>query len=64
MSEQRRRPTIYDVAQAAGVAASTVSRALARPGRVSAETARVRRVADELATAQSRSPRPATPTPG
>lgn len=35
-----RRPTIYDVAQAAGVAASTVSRAFARPGRVKAETAR------------------------
>ena len=34
-----RRPTIYDVATAAGVAASTVSRAFARPGRVNAETA-------------------------
>jgi DNA-binding LacI/PurR family transcriptional regulator len=34
-----RRPTIYDVAAAAGVAASTVSRAFARPGRVNAETA-------------------------
>jgi LacI family transcriptional regulator len=34
------RPTIYDVAREAGVAASTVSRAYARPGRVSAETAR------------------------
>lgn len=33
------RPTIYDVAKAAGVAASTVSRAFARPGRVNAETA-------------------------
>ncbi len=33
------RPTIYDVAEAAGVAASTVSRAFARPGRVNAETA-------------------------
>ena len=33
------KPTIYDVAKAAGVAASTVSRAFARPGRVSAETA-------------------------
>lgn len=31
--------TIYDVAAAAGVVPSTVSRALARPGRVSAETA-------------------------
>ena len=34
------RPTIYDVAREAGVAASTVSRAYARPGRVSAETTR------------------------
>ncbi|GEL25210.1 LacI family transcriptional regulator [Pseudonocardia sulfidoxydans NBRC 16205] len=33
------RPTIYDVAKAAGVAASTVSRAFSRPGRVGAETA-------------------------
>jgi LacI family transcriptional regulator len=33
------KATIYDVARAAGVAASTVSRAFARPGRVSAETA-------------------------
>jgi LacI family transcriptional regulator len=35
-----KRPTIYDVALEAGVAASTVSRAYARPGRVSAQTAR------------------------
>jgi DNA-binding LacI/PurR family transcriptional regulator len=34
-----RRPTIYDVARDAGVAASTVSRAYSRPGRVNAETA-------------------------
>jgi DNA-binding LacI/PurR family transcriptional regulator len=34
------RPTIYDVAREAGVSASTVSRAYARPGRVGAETAR------------------------
>ena len=33
------RPTIYDVAREAGVAASTVSRAYARPGRVNAGTA-------------------------
>lgn len=33
------RPTIYDVAKAAGLAASTVSRAFARPGRVNADTA-------------------------
>lgn len=44
-----RRPTIYDVAQAAGVAASTVSRAFARPGRVNAETAaRIFEAAKEL----------------
>lgn len=35
---EERRPTIYDVAEDAGVAASTVSRAFARPGRVSAAT--------------------------
>lgn len=34
-----RSPTIYDVARAAGVAPSTVSRAFSRPGRVKAETA-------------------------
>jgi LacI family transcriptional regulator len=33
------KPTIYDVAREAGVAASTVSRTFARPGRVSADTA-------------------------
>ncbi len=33
--------TIYDVAREAGVSVSTVSRAFSRPGRVSAETARV-----------------------
>lgn len=44
-----RPPTIYDVAAAAGVSASTVSRAFSRPGRVSAGTAsRIRRVAAEL----------------
>src|SRR4051794_32371109 len=41
--------TIYDVARAAGVAPSTVSRAFSRPGRVNAATAeRVRQVAEEL----------------
>lgn len=41
--------TIYDVARAAGVAPSTVSRALSKPGRVSYKTAeRVRQVAEEL----------------
>ncbi|WP_106401498.1 LacI family DNA-binding transcriptional regulator [Actinocorallia populi] len=44
-----RPPTIYDVARAAGVSASTVSRAFARPGRVNAGTVeRVRLVAAEL----------------
>lgn len=42
-------PTIYDVAKLAGVAPSTVSRAFARPGRVSYETAeRIREAADDL----------------
>ena len=41
--------TIYDVAREAGVSVSTVSRAFSRPGRVSAETARVvHEVADRL----------------
>jgi DNA-binding LacI/PurR family transcriptional regulator len=41
--------TIYDVARVAGVAPSTVSRALSKPGRVSYQTAEhVRRVAEEL----------------
>lgn len=41
--------TIYDLAEAAGVAPSTVSRALSRPGRVSARTAaKVRQVASEM----------------
>ncbi|GAA5058726.1 LacI family transcriptional regulator [Thermocatellispora tengchongensis] len=47
--ERRHPPTIYDVARAAGVAPSTVSRAFSRPGRVNAETAeRIRRIAAEL----------------
>jgi len=42
-------PTIYDVAQAAGVAPSTVSRAFARPGRVNSQTAEhIRKVATKL----------------
>jgi len=45
----RSAPTIYDVAAAAGVAPSTVSRAFSRPDRVNAETAaRIRAVAEEL----------------
>jgi DNA-binding LacI/PurR family transcriptional regulator len=44
-----RPPSIYDVAAAAGVATSTVSRALSKPGRVSFRTAEhVRKVAAEL----------------
>lgn len=44
-----KRPTIYDVAAAAGVAPSTVSRTFSRPGRVSAESAAlVRRVAERI----------------
>lgn len=47
--DARRSPTIYDVAIAAGVASSTVSRAFSRPGRVRAETAaRIHEVAREL----------------
>jgi DNA-binding LacI/PurR family transcriptional regulator len=42
-------PTIYDVARIAGVATSTVSRALSNPGRVSFKTAEhVRKVAEEI----------------
>lgn len=49
MSEAIQQPTIYDVAKLAGVAASTVSRAFSRPGRVSARTAaHVHAVAAEL----------------
>jgi DNA-binding LacI/PurR family transcriptional regulator len=48
-SSPERAPTIYDVAKAAGVAASTVSRAFARPGRVNSETARrIREAAADL----------------
>ena len=46
---ENRAPTIYDVARAAGVAPSTVSRAFARPGRVNAATAaRIHQIAAEL----------------
>jgi LacI family transcriptional regulator, repressor for deo operon, udp, cdd, tsx, nupC, and nupG len=48
-SGSRSAVTIYDVAEAAGVAASTVSRAFSRPGRVNARTAEhIHRVAAEL----------------
>lgn len=41
--------TIYDVAELAGVSPSTVSRALGKPGRISAKTvARIQAAADEL----------------
>jgi len=44
-----RSPSIYDVARAAGVSASTVSRALSKPGRVSFDTAEhIRTVAARL----------------
>jgi LacI family repressor for deo operon, udp, cdd, tsx, nupC, and nupG len=57
----QKRPTVYDVAKAAGVAPSTVSRAFSRPGRVSAQTAaHIRAVAEELgyrvATTEAGSP--------
>lgn len=42
-----RPPTIYDVARECGVAASTVSRAFSRPGRVNPETAQQIRAAAE-----------------
>src|SRR5215218_10794003 len=48
-TDARGAVTIYDVAKAAGVAPSTVSRAFSRPGRVNAATAeRIRLVAEEL----------------
>ena len=44
-----RSVTIYDVAEAAGVAPSTVSRAFSRPGRVNAETGeRIRELAEQM----------------
>ena len=46
---RRETPTIYDVARVAGVAPSTVSRALSRPDRVRYQTAeRIRHAAAEL----------------
>lgn len=49
MGKASRSVTIYDVAKAAGVAPSTVSRTFSRPGRVNVETGdRIRAVAEEL----------------
>ncbi|WP_224391218.1 LacI family DNA-binding transcriptional regulator [Pseudonocardia sp. ICBG1293] len=49
MSRRTGAVTIYDVAERAGVAPSTVSRALSKPGRINATTeARIRRAAEEL----------------
>jgi LacI family repressor for deo operon, udp, cdd, tsx, nupC, and nupG len=48
-TDASRAVTIYDVARAAGVAPSTVSRAFSRPGRVNAQTAeRIRGIAAAL----------------
>jgi DNA-binding LacI/PurR family transcriptional regulator len=48
-NERSRRPTMADVARAAGVSAMTVSYAYGQPGRVSAETAnKVRQAAEHL----------------
>jgi DNA-binding LacI/PurR family transcriptional regulator len=56
------RVTIYDVAEEAGVSPSTVSRAFARPGRVSSRTgAHIREVADRLGYRAEEIYRPATP---
>ena len=57
------RPTIYDVAKEAGVAASTVSRAYSRPGRVSAQTAiAVFEAADRIGYRARPLQRPSGPT--
>ncbi len=48
-SEDEKPATIYDVAEAAGVSPSTVSRAFSRPGRVSSKTAaKIHQVAAEI----------------
>jgi LacI family transcriptional regulator, repressor for deo operon, udp, cdd, tsx, nupC, and nupG len=47
--DARSAPTIYDVARESGVAASTLSRAFSRPGRVNSETAaRIHATAERL----------------
>jgi len=59
---QRRRPTIYDIAERLSLNPSTVSRALNKPGRINSETeARVRAVAQELGFRVNRAAR-ALPT--
>lgn len=53
--------TLADVAKAAGISASTVSRALSSPEKVNADTAaRIRRVAEEMGYVPTRTPKPAT----
>ena len=48
-SDRNRQVTIYDIAEEAGVSPSTVSRALSKPGRLSAKTEfKVRQVAERL----------------
>lgn len=62
-NEVDRTATIYDVAKAAGVAPSTVSRTFSRPGRVSSRTAaRVREVAQSLGYRTEPVPSPAPRT--
>ncbi|PHP52803.1 LacI family DNA-binding transcriptional regulator [Actinomyces ruminis] len=59
-SAPRKPVTIYDIAAAVGVAPSTVSRALSRPGRVSTETAaRIHEAAEALGYKRTRPRRPA-----
>lgn len=61
-SASPRAATIYDVARAAQVSPSTVSRTFSRPGRVSSATARrIREVADELGYRSGEVFRAATP---
>lgn len=61
---RRKGPTIYDVAQAAGVAPSTVSRAFSRPGRVNSDTAqRIHTIAAELGYRSSPIQRPPVSVP-
>lgn len=61
--EVPQRTTIYDVARAAGVSASTVSRAFARPGRVSSSTAaRIHEIATDLGYRRDTVFRPTSPS--